>query len=576
MISTESPSSSFWVSVQSSPMRSIGQLALVAAGRVDAVLELVHRDLAEDGGDLALDRLGEQAEARAGSSASAEQPSEDDLLGEDRGRLGDRQRRVLVEDALLAGERLVQAVAELVGEGEHVAAAVRVVEEHVGVDRGDGRGAEGAAALDRGRRSVDPALLEEALNDLRGVAREGGERVGDQLAALLPGDLLVVVGDRGHAVVVGEALDAEQPRLGLVPAPGQVVAALDRLDQGLHRLVGGLVGEVARGEPVRVGAQAVLDRLVLEERVEDVGAGAQAGLERLGHRLGRRLALLAVGVEQAARGRRRATPARPRPELDPDRRGELVEEAAPGRAAGDRELGRDRLLGLAEQVRPVAALHAQVVAAEVEALGGEQLLGAVVGDLDPLELEEEELRLDRRAALADHLHQGAVGRILGVGREAQVREVGGAPGQLGDLGEPLHRRAQALGRRARRPCPRARRRTPPPAPRPRSSSASTVASSASAASASSPSQQVGEVPGDVLERGGFAVTEAILRTGCAAGPRRCSACRCSRSASTRLHPPLCRRRARAEAADRRCRRGPRRRSASRTGPGGRRGRNPCG
>ena len=189
------------------------ELALVAARGVDAVLELVHRDLAEDGRDLALDRLGQQARgARPGSSASLEQAAEDDLLGEHRGRLGDRQRGVLVEDALLAGERLVQAVAELVGEGEHVAAAVGVVEHHVGVDRGDGRGAEGAAALDRRRRRVDPALVEEALDAISAARSENeANESSDQLAALLPGDLLVVAGDRRHAVVVGEALEAEQP-----------------------------------------------------------------------------------------------------------------------------------------------------------------------------------------------------------------------------------------------------------------------------------------------------------------------------------------------------------------------------
>ena len=111
------------------------------------------------------------AEPRRRVVGVVEQAAEDDLLGEHRGRLGDGQRRVLVEDALLAGERLVQAVAELVGEGEHVAAAVGVVEHHVGVDRGHGRGAEGAAALDGRRRRVDPALVEEALDDLGGLVR---------------------------------------------------------------------------------------------------------------------------------------------------------------------------------------------------------------------------------------------------------------------------------------------------------------------------------------------------------------------------------------------------------------------
>ncbi len=275
------------------------ELAFGATRVVDPVLELVHRDLAEDGRDLALDRLGQQPQAGRRVLGVGQQPAEDDLLGEHRRGLGDGEGRVLVEDPLLARERLVQPMPELVRQGEHVAAAVGVVEHHVGMDRGDRRGAEGAAALRGRRRSVDPALVEEAQRDLPGAVREGLERGKHQLLALLPGDLLVVFRDRRHAVVVRQPLQAEQARLGLVPAPRQPVPALDRLDQRLHGLVGGLVGEVARGEPVRVVAQAVLDRLVLQQRVEDVGPGPQSRLEGLGHGLGSLPPLVPVGVEQA-------------------------------------------------------------------------------------------------------------------------------------------------------------------------------------------------------------------------------------------------------------------------------------
>ena len=54
-----------------------------------------------------------------------EQPPEHDRLAEHRRGLGQRQRRALVEDALRRGERGVHAVAELVGERQHVAAARR-------------------------------------------------------------------------------------------------------------------------------------------------------------------------------------------------------------------------------------------------------------------------------------------------------------------------------------------------------------------------------------------------------------------------------------------------------------------
>ena len=57
--------------------------------------------------------------------SSSQQPAEDDRLAEHRGRLGERQRRVLMEDPLAGGQGEVHAVAELVGERQHVAAAGR-------------------------------------------------------------------------------------------------------------------------------------------------------------------------------------------------------------------------------------------------------------------------------------------------------------------------------------------------------------------------------------------------------------------------------------------------------------------
>ena len=104
-------------------------------------------------------------------------------------------------------------------------------------------------------------------------------------------------------------------------------------------------------------------------------------------------------------------------ELDAEVGDELVEEAHPGAVAGDALLGVDPLLGLGEHVRAVAALGAQDVRVVRERRVGEQLLGAVVVDRDPLELEEQELGLDRRRLLARALRERAarlVGRVRGV------------------------------------------------------------------------------------------------------------------------------------------------------------------
>jgi hypothetical protein len=141
-------------------------------------------------------------------------------------------------------------------------------------------------------------------------------------------------------------------------------------------------------------------------------------------------------------------------DLERDRRGALVEvdlergdlllEQAPPRVAGrQRLLGEDLLLRLGEQVRAVAAGRAQVVPAEVEVVMGEQLVGARVVDLGPLELEEQQLRLDRRRALLHPLVERAARRVGGVGREVQAAERAGARDDLLQPAELAHRLLEA-------------------------------------------------------------------------------------------------------------------------------------
>ncbi len=125
--------------------------------------------------------------------------------------------------------------------------------------------------------------------------------------------------------------------------------------------------------------------------------------------------------------------------LDLDRARLLLEQPRPRLAAADRLLGHDLLLRLGEEIRPVAAHRAQVVAARVEAVGAEQLVGALVVDRGPLEVEEEELRLDRGRLLADPRDERAVRRVDRVDGEAQVRVVARAGDELGDRLELGHR-----------------------------------------------------------------------------------------------------------------------------------------
>jgi hypothetical protein len=77
-----------------------------------------------------------------------------------------------MEHALLRSQREVHAMAELVRERQHVTPARGVVEQHIRVHRGNGRRAEGAAALGRAHGRVDAPLVEEAGHDRTELGRE--------------------------------------------------------------------------------------------------------------------------------------------------------------------------------------------------------------------------------------------------------------------------------------------------------------------------------------------------------------------------------------------------------------------
>ena len=152
------------------------QLALLAARGVHRVLEAVHRDLSEDGGDLTLEALGEQREPVLGVIGRVEQPTERDRLAEHRRGLGQGQRRPLVEHALATREVRVQAVAHLVREREHVTPARRPVQQQERVLGRDRVRAERARSLARPHRRVDPVLVEEPLRDVGELGRERARR----------------------------------------------------------------------------------------------------------------------------------------------------------------------------------------------------------------------------------------------------------------------------------------------------------------------------------------------------------------------------------------------------------------
>ena len=111
---------------------------------------------------------------------------------------------------------------------------------------------------------------------------------------------------------------------------------------------------------------------------------------------------------------------------------------------GDVGLGQHPLLRLGQLVRAIAARGAQVMAAELDLVGREQLLGPLVVELVPLELEEEQRGLDLRAALADLLEQGAALGVARVDGEPERRIAAGPADPLEDLLELAHRGHEAV------------------------------------------------------------------------------------------------------------------------------------
>ena len=168
------------------------------------------------------------------------------------------------------------------------------------------------------------------------------------------------------------------------------------------------------------------------------------GLERDGDRLGRGAPHVAVGRHQPREPLLEAH--RAAVEVDGDRGGELGEEPHPRAVGGERLVGEDDLLRLAEQVRAVAAGGLQVVAAERELLVGEERRGAVVVDRGPFELDEDELVVDRGGLLLGARDERAVGRDPAVSTANRRPAYESArPDEIADRGELAHQLGEPGG-----------------------------------------------------------------------------------------------------------------------------------
>ena len=227
---------------------------------------------------------------------------------------------------------------------------------------------------------------------------------------------------------------------------GQAVVALHRVEHALHHRAGQLVAEMGRVHGGRVPAQPVHRQAVADQRVVGVGQRARVRLERHVQGLERPPPKVAVGVahvrEQPVDGVRLL--ALPGVERHLERGGDLAEKGLPRADGGRAALGEHALLGLGQRVRGEAPQRHQVVAVAGHLGRVVELAGAVLGQRDPLEVEEAEGVRGLHQAPVDRCREVLVLLAHHVHRLAQVG-VGAHPRQLVVDGGQLGQRLGQLG-----------------------------------------------------------------------------------------------------------------------------------
>ena len=233
------------------------------------------------------------------------------------------------------GQHLMHTMAQLMRERHDVARAAEEVQEDIGMGTRHGRMRKGAGRLARPDGCVDPAFGEEPLDDLRHVRREAAIGFQHDAARLVPADDAVVVArQRRIAVPMVELLQAQPLRLQpVIAVRKRGISRLDRADHGRDHVVLEIVLEVAGRDRLGMAAPAVVDLLVLGQRVVDQRESADRAVQPIPDRNGRRRALGRIGVAQEVEGLGHGQ--NPIVDREAHRRQRLVEEARPGGAAAD-------------------------------------------------------------------------------------------------------------------------------------------------------------------------------------------------------------------------------------------------
>ena len=175
--------------------------------------------------------------------------------------------------------------------------------------------------------------------------------------------------------------------------------------------------------------------MILEPDVENVGQRVLLATKRGGERGGGGAARLAIGIVQKRQDLRLVERAGLAVESDVhgEAPGDLIEQARPGTAASVGGFVKDVLLALGPSVRLGAPLAFEQVRERLEPLVRHERPGGIVVDLDPLQLEEEQMPTDRGGALLSEADQPPKCGLVALGGVQEMRVDAGGVHELMDV-----------------------------------------------------------------------------------------------------------------------------------------------
>ncbi len=266
---------------------------------MEARLETVEGDLAHHRVQPVLDPARQQG-ALLVRRRLGQQAIESQALGEDRRRLGQRQRRIGQQAALPRRQRLVHPVAQFMRQRQDVAPLAHPVQEDIRVPIRRHRVSIGAGLLARPRPRIDPRPVEEPARPLGEVSAQISKAGQHHRAPARP-----VIGarrrrlDRRIAVPVGQPILAHRLGLQRIIAMRQTrIGFGDGLSHGVHALAVDFIAQMAAVGGTFEAAFPVLQRLFGGDGVQHHGHGPGDAGKGLRQALARRLTLGAVRVAE--------------------------------------------------------------------------------------------------------------------------------------------------------------------------------------------------------------------------------------------------------------------------------------